>query len=32
LTYEIAIPRERKIKPKAYADNFKFGRMENWTH
>ena len=32
LTYEVAIPRERKIKPKAYADNFKFGRMENWTH
>jgi hypothetical protein len=23
-------PRERK--PKSYADNFKFGRPENWTH
>lgn len=20
------------IKPKAYADNFKFGRTENWSH
>jgi len=20
------------IKPKAYADNFRFGRSENWTH
>ena len=25
-----AVPRERK--PKSYADNFKFGRPENWTH
>ena len=32
LSYEVAIPHERKIRPKAYADNFKFGRMENWTH
>lgn len=32
LAYEVAVPHERKIKPKAYADNFKFGRMENWTH
>ncbi|MCC7426807.1 MAG: ETC complex I subunit [Alphaproteobacteria bacterium] len=22
----------RHVKPKAYADNFKFGRSENWTH
>jgi hypothetical protein len=20
------------IKPKVYADNFKFGRRENWSH
>ena len=32
LVYEVAVPHERKIKPKAYADNFKFGRIENWTH
>ncbi len=22
----------KAIKPKVYADNFKFGRSENWTH
>ena len=22
----------RVIKPKVYADNFKYGRAENWTH
>jgi ETC complex I subunit conserved region len=32
LAYEVEIPHARKIKPKAYADNFRYGRMENWTH
>ncbi len=32
LTVEVELPHERKIKPKAYADNFKFGRTDNWTH
>jgi hypothetical protein len=32
LLYELEIPHERRIKPKAYADNFKFTRWENWTH
>jgi hypothetical protein len=32
LAYEVELPRERAFKPKAYADNFKFGRTENWTH
>ncbi len=22
----------RQIRPKSYADNFRFGRPENWTH
>jgi hypothetical protein len=22
----------RRVRPKAYADNFRFGRIENWTH
>jgi hypothetical protein len=22
----------RRVRPKAYADNFRYGRMENWTH
>jgi hypothetical protein len=30
--YDLELPQEREIKPKAYADNFRFGRMENWTH
>ena len=25
-------PAERAKKPKAYADNFRYGRSENWTH
>lgn len=25
-------PATRPIKPKAYADNFRYGRAENWTH
>lgn len=25
-------PMKRAIKPKAYADNFRYGRSENWTH
>jgi hypothetical protein len=29
---EVELPQERKFKPKAYADNFRFGRMDNWTH
>jgi len=25
-------PQERKLQPKAYADNFRFDRLSNWTH
>ncbi len=32
LVVSVEIPTERKFKPKAYADNFKFGRSDNWTH
>ena len=32
IPYDVEIPHARKIKPKAYADNFSYGRMENWTH
>ncbi len=31
-SYEVELPRERVMKPKSYADNFRFGRAENWTH
>ena len=31
--YEVeAPPATRPVKPKAYADNFRYGRAENWTH
>ena len=33
LAYEVEIPPAPvKHKPKVYADNFRFGRSENWTH
>jgi hypothetical protein len=32
LVVEVELPHERKFKPKAYADNFRYGRMDNWTH
>lgn len=32
IKYTLSEPKERKIKPKAYADNFSFKRKETWTH
>ena len=32
LAYDVELPRTRRVGPKAYADNFRFGRRENWTH
>ena len=32
IKYTLSEPKERKIKPKAYADNFSFNRKETWTH
>ena len=33
IPYDLELPPpSHAIKPKAYADNFRFGRMENWTH
>ena len=29
---EIELPRPRRFVPKSYSDNFRFGRVENWTH
>ena len=32
-TYEVEVPpAKRPMKPKAYAENFRYGRAENWTH
>ena len=32
VAYDIELPKTRHVRPKAYADNFRFGRSENWTH
>jgi ETC complex I subunit-like protein len=32
IQYDVELPQARRIKPKAYADNFKYNRIENWTH
>jgi hypothetical protein len=32
LQYDVELPQPRRIKPKAYSDNFKYNRIENWTH
>ena len=32
IQYDIEIPRERRVRTKAYADNFSYKRHENWTH
>ena len=32
IAFDLEIPRERRVKPKSYSDNFRFGRTENWTH
>ncbi len=32
ISHEVELPPERQIKPKAYADNFRYGRREMWTH
>jgi len=32
IAYDLELPQARRIRPKAYADNFRYGRLENWTH
>jgi hypothetical protein len=32
LAYDVELPPPSAIKPKSYADNFNFGRSQNWTH
>jgi len=32
LDYDLELPPIRVHTPKVYADNFKYGRLENWTH
>ncbi len=30
--YTVTRPKERRIRPKAYADNFAWTRLQPWTH
>jgi len=33
IVYDLELPPASKpIKPKIYADNFRYGRTDNWTH
>ena len=32
LMYSVETRKTRKIKPKAYADNFSYSRLGRWTH
>ena len=32
LMYALEEPRERQVRPKAYADNFSYRRLGRWTH
>jgi hypothetical protein len=32
IAYDLELPPVRVHTPKIYADNFKFGRLDNWTH
>ncbi|HEY1934926.1 MAG TPA: ETC complex I subunit [Acetobacteraceae bacterium] len=32
IAFDLELAQPRRVKPKAYADNFKYGRIENWTH
>ena len=32
LTYAVEPARERRVRAKSYADNFRYGREGNWTH
>ena len=30
--YSVEPPKQRSVRPKAYADNFKYDRLGRWTH
>lgn len=32
IPYDLELPPASVMKPKSYADNFRAGRKENWTH
>jgi hypothetical protein len=32
IAYRLEEPPATKIRPKSYAENFKYGRPDSWTH
>jgi len=32
IAFDVELPKIKQFRPKAYADNFKNSRAENWTH
>jgi len=32
IAFRLEEPRETEVRPKSYAENFKFGRLDRWTH
>jgi hypothetical protein len=32
LPFRVDEPQRTELRPKSYAENFKFGRVESWTH
>ena len=32
IAFRLEQPQEREVRPKSYAENFKFGRPDRWTH
>lgn len=32
IPHVVELPQKRVTRPKAYSDNFRAGRLENWTH
>jgi len=32
IAFRLVKPQPIRLRPKSYADNFKFGRLDRWTH
>jgi hypothetical protein len=32
IAFRLEEPKETALRPKSYAENFKFGRPDGWTH
>ena len=32
IAFRVEEPQKTELRPKSYAENFKFGRLDRWTH